>query len=554
MHQRRSPRMSAIRGFIQRRAVVTLTLLGGVALLLGGCAAAQSASGSIALGVVGLWLAGISLLGLLTGCGTGNGSLGPGSPLTDSLPAAAPTPTPVVPVAVALRFAQQPTARIAGAQALTPITPAPQVEAIDASGNRVTSFTGSITVALGTTPPGAVLLGTTTRNAVSGVATFDDLRLSIIGTYTLQASASNLQTAVSSVNFVANPLPLKYTADKQYSVGAHPISVTVGDFNSDGNPDLAVANRDDTTVSVLLGKGDGTFNAAQTLAVASTPFGVSVGDFNGDKKTDIVTANYTGNTVSVLLGNGDGSFKAAQNIATGGKTAMNVTTADVNNDGFVDITVSNFDSNSVSVLLGNGNGSFKTAQTSATGKSPWGVVTADVNGDGNLDIITADTNGATVSVLLGNGNGFFKAPQAFPTQGTPDSVAVADVNLDGKFDIVTTNNSSNSLSVLLGNGNGTFKGQTVIPVASAAQAATVSIADLNADGKPDIVYSGSFEQNVWVLLGNGDGTFEAAQNFVVGTSPQLPTSLALGDLNKDGKIDIVTANAFQNTVSVLLHD
>ena len=258
--------------------------------------------------------------------------------------------------------------------------------------------------------------------------------------------------------------------------------------------------------------------------------------------------------MSVLLGNGNGSFKAAQNIATGGKTAMNVTTADVNNDGFVDITVSNFDSDNVSVLLGNGNGSFKAPQTSTTGKSPWGVVTADVNGDGHVDIITADTNSATVSVLLGNGNGSFKAPQAFGTGGTPNSVAVADVNLDGKLDIVTTNNSSNSLSVLLGNGNGTFKGQTFIPVASAAQAATVSIADLNADGKPDIVYGDAYDANVWVLLGNGDGTFEAAQNFVVGTSPELPTSVALADLNKDGKIDIVTANAIQNSVSVLLHD
>ncbi|NDD28306.1 MAG: VCBS repeat-containing protein [Proteobacteria bacterium] len=313
VQQRRSPRISAIRGFIQRRAVVTLTLLGGVALLLGGCAVAQGATGSIALGVVGLWLAGISLVGLLSGCATGSGSLGPGSPLTDSLPAAVPTPTPVVPVAVALRFAQQPTARVAGAQALTPITPAPQVEAIDASGNRVTSFTGSITVALGTTPPGAVLLGTTTRNAVAGVATFNDLQMSISGSYTLQASSSGLQSGTSSVSFVANPIPLAYATAKQYSTGTSPVSVSVGDFNNDGNLDLAVTNRDASTVSVLLGNGDGTFNAIQTLAVGATPYGVAVGDFNGDNKLDIVIASY-GNSVSVLQGEGDGTFKTAQNI------------------------------------------------------------------------------------------------------------------------------------------------------------------------------------------------------------------------------------------------
>jgi hypothetical protein len=171
--------------------------------------------------------------------------------------------------------------------------------------------------------------------------------------------------------------------------------VTVGDFNGDGMLDLAVANPGSNNVSVLLGHGDGTFQAARNFAVGTAPVSLAVGDFNGDGLPDLAVANQNSSNVSVLLGMGDGSFQAAVSFAAG-RFPSSVAVGDFNGDGVPDLAVANAGSlqvgdGSVSVLLGNGDGTFQVAVNFAAGRDPRSLAVCDFNGDGVLDL--AVTNG-----------------------------------------------------------------------------------------------------------------------------------------------------------------
>jgi dienelactone hydrolase len=181
----------------------------------------------------------------------------------------------------------------------------------------------------------------------------------------------------------------------------------VGDFNGDGKLDLVVANTDSNNVSILLGNGDGTFQAPVEYAVGSNPVGVVVADFNGDTKLDIIVADSCllcggngPNFVSVLLGNGDGTFQAAVNYPVGSSGPYWVTAGDFNGDAKPDVAVANENTGNVSVLLGNGDGTFQAPLQYGTGPSPLGVTAADFNGDGRIDLAMADDGYSTVSVLL----------------------------------------------------------------------------------------------------------------------------------------------------------
>jgi hypothetical protein len=350
-----------------------------------------------------------------------------------------------------------------------------------------------------------------------------------------------------------------FTAAQTFAVGSEPMGLAVADLNGDGRPDIVTANFNDDTVSVLLNTaappGTGTFGAATNFTGGPYQYGVAVGDVNGDGKPDLVTFSfsYTNSTIRVLLGNGNGTFQAAQNIATGALGPTHVALADVNGDGKLDIVTTAYGINSVSVLLGNGDGTFQAPLNFAVGNDPASVAVADVNGDGKPDLVVANTSSPSqVSVLLGNGNGTFAAPQTFATDNFPEAVAVADVNGDGKPDIVTANYYVGTVSVLLGNGNGTF--QAAQNFATGPGPSSIAVADINGDGKPDLVTANhgiypTYNNTLSVLLGNGNGTFQAAQNITVGTEPE---SVVVADVNGDGKPDLVDANAQSNTVSVVL--
>jgi sugar lactone lactonase YvrE len=316
-------------------------------------------------------------------------------------------------------------------------------------------------------------------------------------------------------------------------------SVTVADFNGDGQLDMAVANEVNGTVSVIMGNGDGTFRPQTAFAAGSGAHSVIVGDFNGDGRADLAVADQGSSTVSVLLGNGDGTFQAKSSYATG-TGPLSVALGDFNGDGRLDLAVANEYSFTVSVLLGNGDGTFQAQSSYATGTNPWSVAVGDFNGDGKLDLAIANEASNSVSVLLGNGDGTFRAQTEYAAGLASEAVAVGDFNGDGKADLAVANYISGTISVLLGNGDGTFQAHSDYP--AGLNASSIVVGDFNNDGKPDLATVNYNFGTVSVLAGNGDGTFQTRSAYTVGTQP---VSIAAGDFNGDGIEDLTVSGLVQ---------
>lgn len=337
-----------------------------------------------------------------------------------------------------------------------------------------------------------------------------------------------------------------------YPVGGNPAAVALADFNGDGRLDMAVVNQGDSTVQILLGRADGTFNDPAVCPigfncdrvvyeVGNFPSSVAVGDFNRDGNSDLVVTNALSNSISILLGNGDGTFQPPVSYSTG-DFPWGVVIGDFNGDKKIDLAITNDQDSTVSILLGNGDGTFQAHVDYPTGGLPYGIVTGDFNGDNLLDLAIANNRDNTVSILLGNGDGTFQPKKDYPVPAGSFGLIAGDFNGDHKLDLAT---GSNGVSILIGNGDGTFQTAVNYPVGSAGCVAT---ADFNGDGKLDLVAS-SFGNTIAVLLGNGDGTFRTGVRYGAGVGTYCVTT---GDVNGDGAIDVAVANMFTNTISVLI--
>ena len=240
--------------------------------------------------------------------------------------------------------------------------------------------------------------------------------------------------------------PVIYNTD----TNGNAYALAVGDFNADGNPDLVVTNigTGSATISVLLGNGDGTFQLQVPYVVGNHPSAVVVGDFNGDGDADVAVANQGDNTLSVLLGNGDGTFQAQVTYAVGNSPAALVA-ADLNGDGNVDLVAANGSDNTLSVLLGNGDGTLQAQATYAVGNSPSALATADLNSDGNPDLVATNEGDNTVSVLLGKGDGTLQPATAFSVGAGAAGLATGDFNGDGLADVASVGNTAPSSATVL---------------------------------------------------------------------------------------------------------
>ncbi len=340
-----------------------------------------------------------------------------------------------------------------------------------------------------------------------------------------------------------------FQAASNYSVaGGSPVSIATADFNGDGIADLVTANNGSNNASVILGNGDGTFQGALTYSVGNMPTAVVVGDFNRDGKMDLAFANYGMYSVSILIGNGNGNFFAPDTYPVAG-AAMSLAADDFNGDGALDLAVANYGSNNVSVLLGNGSGSFQAAVNYATGSYPFSVATADYNNDGKADLFVANYGGNTLSILKGNGNGTFSAVPSYSTGTSPRSVVPCDFNRDGLIDLAITY-SGGGVTVLRGYENGTF---FRADFTAGSDPWGVDAADFDGDGRTDLAAASNGSGAASILLNSGvieaSGAFDAGPDNTVGDDAAW---LVTGDFNRDGNLDIATANNSSHSVSVLL--
>jgi hypothetical protein len=352
---------------------------------------------------------------------------------------------------------------------------------------------------------------------------------------------------------------MSFTPAVSYPADTNPQEIVSADFNNDGRLDLATCNSGGNNVSVLLGNGNGTFQAPKTSAAGDNPISVAVGDFNEDGKLDLAAANGGTTGVSVMRGNGDGTFQAPSSIDIG-EDPSSVAVGDFNGDGKLDLAaVSNtyhsfgyyyygygYYEGHVNVLLGSGSGSF-AAPTSSVLNTGYhtSATAADLNGDGNDDLVAVNADYGWVTVALGSSAGDpLGFASSYDTGGYLQAVTVGDFTGDGVLDLAT---AGGTVEILPGLGDGSFQGvfrQYVDPSAIAA-------ADFNADGKLDVVTADPWAETVSVLLGHGDATLTPPIDHAAGAQPM---AVATGDFNGDGRADVAAANAGSGNVSVLLNN
>ncbi len=345
-------------------------------------------------------------------------------------------------------------------------------------------------------------------------------------------------------------LPLQFVRT-DYFPGDSPTGMVVADFNNDGIPDLIVANSKDNNLAVLLGQGNGTFGPPiKATGLAEYPSYFAVGDFNGDGNLDVaVQTKFGASQFHVLLGDGTGYLRetSVQDIPGGNKGSA---VADLNGDGKLDVVIVRSLANAVTVLLGNGDGAFRRFVDLESTTPPGPVAIGDVNGDGIPDLVVCDYNvgtGKSVTVYLGKGDGTFPTRRSFRTGAGPLHVAIADVNEDGKPDIVTADFLA-GVSVLLGNGDGTLREPLEY---EAGKANTfVALTDLDQDGHIDILALGMHDDSLTFLRGHGDGRFDSPQKISTGRYPDV---IAVGDFDGDGKPDVAVTNSYANSMSVFLN-
>lgn len=357
-------------------------------------------------------------------------------------------------------------------------------------------------------------------------------------------------------------------------------TVAVADVNGDGAPDILAMDysgysNGDGSIAVLLNVGSGQFvrDAVYDSGGEATS-GIAVGDLRSNGKIDVVVTSQVcpaigASCIGVLLSNGDGTFQPVtiyaddgQNLESGEGIFYTVAIADVNKDGKPDIiavnqTDSNYGDGRVAVFLGNGDGTFQPVVTySSGGFAALAATVADINGDGKLDVLvfncaphgSSTCARGTIGVLLGNGDGTFEPAKTYSSGGLGGGSAllVTDVNGDGKPDIVVGNNCPGNctgigtFAVLLNSGNGTFSPPVTYPTGT-ANVFSIAAGDLNGDGQLDLVVMG-VAASVW--LGNGDGSFRGFRTYQGGFQGLL------ADLNGDHKLDLVAVNNTSGTADV----
>jgi hypothetical protein len=353
--------------------------------------------------------------------------------------------------------------------------------------------------------------------------------------------------------------PGKFLAPVDLATGNAPNRVAVADLNQDGKPDIVLTNLNDGTISIYFQSPThaGTFLAPVTLTTGSQPYWVLAQDVNGDGENDLVVCNMGSNTVQVYLQTTPGTFVLAATYSI--SQPYRIALADLDGDGHPDLVVGSYSSGELTVLMQDAKnpGTFLTAPSYATGTSPRYVTSGDLDGDGLPDLVVTNQNGNTFSVLLQDPAhpGQFLPAVSYATPAGPSGAAIADVNSDGKADIVVANLFAGSVSVFLQDpaNPGSFLAPTNYSVT--ANPAYVVVADFDHDGNPDLAVAGDGTNDVFIVLQDPahPGQFLTGTSYPIGVPTQF---LAAGDFNGDGWLDLAGAGpgAGATSLGVILAD
>jgi hypothetical protein len=376
----------------------------------------------------------------------------------------------------------------------------------------------------------------------------------------------------------------------QAAAGPNSGPLLAADLAGDGIQDLVVADQTSSQVTFLLGCGDGTFAPPQSFLTGATPLALTVGDFNNDHKLDVASVNNSSNNVTVFLEvesapvttGSTGTSGISNNVTVSqqpelgspvttnpvpvGLGPAQIITGDFAHDGLLDLVTDNRTSGNLSLFLALPGGLFEPpVLIRGFTATPEFVVAGDFQSDGKLDLVTANSDG-NLSILIGNGNGTFQAPSTFFGGfglGGPKDLFVQDLRGDGKIDDLVTTNFDGTMSVFLGNGNGTFAMPTRYAL-DPSDAASIdrnpttgmAAADFTGNGILDLVVSEFADHRLVLFLGNGNGTFQAAQQIVL---PDFnPGAIIADDFRGDGKMDLMVVDngtpntAFRGRLLVLL--
>ncbi|CAF4048198.1 unnamed protein product, partial [Rotaria magnacalcarata] len=319
-----------------------------------------------------------------------------------------------------------------------------------------------------------------------------------------------------------------------------------------------VANYGTDSVGVFFGYANATFSSQTTYSTGflSFPTSLVVGDFNGDDKLDIAVANSVADNVGVLFGLGNRNFTTLVTYPTGSDSnPKSIATGDFNNDNRLDIVVANSGMDNVAVILRYDAGFFQGQITYSTGDTsqPLSVAIGDFNNDQRLDIVVANSWNYNLGIFLGYGNGTFSGQMTYPTGdgSLPQTVVIGDVNNDSHLDIIVANSWNNNVGIFLGHGDGNFSNQTTYSTGASSVPVSVAVGDFNDDGRLDIVTANYWAFNISIFLNYGNGTFSNRTTYSTG-SVSKPNSVVVGDFNNDSKLDIAVTNQGSENIVIFL--
>ena len=406
------------------------------------------------------------------------------------------------------------------------------------------------------------------RTALVGSIACCLLALAIVSTpQALQAASGGSSSTAGLVDLA----PGSFLLSRQIPIHPYPRALAAGDFDRDGRKDVAVVNSSPASVSILFGMGNGNLGSPHAVGVPKNADSIAVADLNHDGKQDLVVGvGATAGSISVLLGRGDGTFRVRHTYALGyrpgTRNSGTLSIADLNGDHRPDIVAAR--GNKVMVLLGRGDGTCKAARAylaDAAG-SIASFALGKLDGDETRDLVAGSQEGVNtpvgaLSVLLGSGSGGFRAATTRRTGLLiPDRLAVRDVNHDGELDLLVANwadvgdyqpdgQDYAAIVVSLGLGDGRFSPLAEYDVGSQGPSA-FEVADFDGDRDLDLLMAST--AGLTLLLGNGDGSFQAPDQFDA-TVRQGGALVAVADFNGDGRRDIAAAAGGGDELSVFLN-